>query len=343
VLSGWKFNNSLPEILSSFDDSEWEVANHTTTNIPFPMYYGDGKITYGCDYGYCENIVLWRGHFNATGAEASVNLSINGGEAFAASVWINDVFLNTSFGNSSNDANTIEETDEKFFFPQGSLRIGEDNVITIVQDNMGLNETNGADTDASKSPRGVRGFQLNTGNFTEWKVQGKVGGYKGYLDKVRGVMNEGGTFGERKGWHLPGFDTSSWESRDLSEGLPGSAAGVGFFVTTFNLSIPEGFDVLTSFTFDEPLGQPYRVYLFVNGWMMGKRVGNLGPQFKFPVHEGILDYNGTNTVAVALWAMEPNVTISPQLELTVDGIFAGGVGNISTNNPVWSPVGREGE
>jgi len=28
----------------------------------------------------CENIVLWRGHFNATGLETSVNLSINGGE-----------------------------------------------------------------------------------------------------------------------------------------------------------------------------------------------------------------------------------------------------------------------
>ncbi|KAE9399468.1 glycoside hydrolase family 35 protein [Gymnopus androsaceus JB14] len=332
VLSGWKFNNSLPEILSSFDDSEWEVADHTTTNIPFPMYYGDDRITYGCDYGYCENIVLWRGHFNATGAEASVNLSINGGEvvlthsnhlAFAASVWINDIFLNTSFGNSSNDANIIEETDEKFFFPEGSLRIGQDNVITIVQDNMGLNET-GDDAETCKSPRGVRGYKLNTGNFTEWKVQGKVGGYKRYLDKVRGVMNEGGTYGERKGWHLPGFDTSSWEYCELSEGLPGSAAGVGFFATTFDLSIPQGFDVLMSFTFGEPPGQPYRVYLFVNGWMMGKRVGNLGPQFKFPVHEGILDYNGTNTVAVALWAMEPNVAIKPQLELTVDGIFTGG-------------------
>lgn len=28
----------------------------------------------------CENVVLWRGHFNATGQEISVNLSINGGE-----------------------------------------------------------------------------------------------------------------------------------------------------------------------------------------------------------------------------------------------------------------------
>ena len=32
-----------------------------------------------------------------------------------------------------------------------------------------------------KSARGVRGFQLNPeGNFTEWKVQGKIGGYTAY-------------------------------------------------------------------------------------------------------------------------------------------------------------------
>jgi len=99
---------------------------------------------------------------------------------------------------------------------------------------------------------------------------------RSFPDKVRGVTNEGGLFGERKGWHLPGFDTSNWETRDLTDGLPDSSAGVGFFVTTFNLSIPTGFDVPLSFNFEEEFGQPYRVYMFVNGWMMGKRVGNLG-------------------------------------------------------------------
>lgn len=97
-----------------------------------------------------------------------------------------------------------------------------------------------------------------------------------FPDKTRGVFNEGGLFGERLGWHLPGFDTSKWAARSLSSGLPDGSAGVGFFVTTFNLSIPAGFDVPMSFTFEEPLGQAYRALLFVNGWMMGKRVGNLG-------------------------------------------------------------------
>lgn len=39
----------------------------------------------------------------------------------------------------------------------------------------------GVAADVLKSPRGIRGFQLDVGNFTEWRVQGKVGGYKGYF------------------------------------------------------------------------------------------------------------------------------------------------------------------
>ncbi|KAJ6612834.1 glycoside hydrolase family 35 protein [Mycena sp. CBHHK59/15] len=336
-LTGWKFRDSLPEIGRAFDDAGWTVANHTETNIPYKPHYGD-RVLYGCDYGFCENVVLWRGHFNSTGAEKSVNLSINGGQAFAASVWLNDVFLNTSYGNSTNNFNIHEETDDQFVFPESALLPG-DNVITIVQDNMGLNETEDLDTDSSKNPRGVRGFALDSGNFTEWKVQGKVGGYTGYPDKVRGLFNEGGLFGERMGWHLPGFDTTSWESRALSDGLPDSAAGVGFFVTTFELDIVDFLDVHMSFTFDDPLGPAYRAFLFVNGWMMGKRVGNLGPQAKFPVHQGILDYHGKNTIAVALWSME-ETSVPPDLRLVVDGVYDTGMKKVETNNPGWSPVGR---
>ena len=97
-LSGWKFQDSLPEVQSTFDDGNWTVADHTSTNITTKPVFGDGRVLYGashcvivngrvedlmlcagCDYGFCENIVLWRGHFNATGAETSVNLTINGG------------------------------------------------------------------------------------------------------------------------------------------------------------------------------------------------------------------------------------------------------------------------
>ncbi|KAJ7088852.1 galactose-binding domain-like protein [Mycena belliarum] len=248
------------------------------------------------------------------------------------------------YGFSTNHRNLVEEVDAKFMFPAGAVRAG-DNVITIVQDNMGLNETRGT-PDTNKSPRGVRGFALDSGSFGTWKVQGKVGGYTGCVersssDKTRGVLNEGGLFGERQGWHLPGFDTSSWMSRDLAAGLPGPSAGVGFFVTTFNLNIPTGIEAFMSFTFEDPLGQDYRLLLWVNGWMMGKRVANLGqvPQAKFPVHQGILNFRGVNTVAVALWSLTPTA-VSPNLQLVLDGTLDGGVPGVATNNPSWSAVGR---
>lgn len=96
-----------------------------------------------------------------------------------------------------------------------------------------------------------------------------------FPDKVRGIFNEGGLFGERAGWHLPGFDLSSanFTARDLSDGLPDGNAGVGFFVTTFDLNVPSGTDTMMSFVFDGGVGDPgqaYRALLFVNGWKFGK-------------------------------------------------------------------------
>jgi hypothetical protein len=103
--------------------------------------------------------------------------------------------------------------------------------------------------------------------------------YLRFPDKTRGILNEGGLFAERAGWHLPGFDVSSWEHRAPVDGLPSNNAGIGFFVTTFELHIPEGYDVPISFVFEDgESGEetPYRALLFVNGWNFGKRIANLG-------------------------------------------------------------------
>uniref|UniRef100_A0A0W0G687 Putative glycoside hydrolase family 35 protein n=1 Tax=Moniliophthora roreri TaxID=221103 RepID=A0A0W0G687_MONRR len=315
-LGPWKYADSLPEIRGCFGDSGWVKANHSDE------YFSSNAVC-------CESIVLWRGHFMDTGMEKSVNLSVNGGE-----VWLNDVFLKTTYGNSTNN-NIIAETDEVFAFLEGIVE-GETNVITIVQDNMGLDEAEG--NFHSCGGKASADDLLNTGNFLSWKVQSKIGGYTNFPDKVRGLLNEGGLFGERKGWHLPGFDSSTWESRD--ELSLDAEAGVGFFVTTFELYMPCGIDVMMNFVFEEEFGLPYRALLFVNGWMMGKRIGTLGPQAKFPVHEGILDYHGMNTIAIALWAMESGVDIVPQLWLVVDSVFEGG-GHIEVNNPGWTSQGGE--
>lgn len=46
------------------------------------LYY----ISADFDLCSCENVVLWRGHFQSTGVEKSVNLSINGGEGVMESL-----------------------------------------------------------------------------------------------------------------------------------------------------------------------------------------------------------------------------------------------------------------
>ncbi len=45
-LTGWKFQDSLPEVKDGFGDSKWVTADHTTTNITKPLF-GDGRVLYG--------------------------------------------------------------------------------------------------------------------------------------------------------------------------------------------------------------------------------------------------------------------------------------------------------
>ena len=84
---------------------------------------------------------------------------------FASSVWINDKFIST-VTSSADHVNAL------FPFPEGAVVPGQDNVLTVVQDNMGNDEDSN-----EKSARGIAGFSLTGGTFTTWKVQGKVGGY----------------------------------------------------------------------------------------------------------------------------------------------------------------------
>ena len=47
TLEGWKFQDSLPEVQSTFDDTNWTVADNTSTNITTKPVFGDGRVLYG--------------------------------------------------------------------------------------------------------------------------------------------------------------------------------------------------------------------------------------------------------------------------------------------------------
>ena len=66
----------------------------------------------------------------------------------------------------------MDHINQLFTFPAGAVVAGQDNVLTVLHDNQGLDEANN-----EKSARGIAGFALQGGNFYTWKVQGKVGGY----------------------------------------------------------------------------------------------------------------------------------------------------------------------
>lgn len=81
-LANWVYANSLPEIQSSFDDSDWKVVTKDEgLNNPYPPFdlEKDNLRLYACEQGFCEGATIWRGHFMGE-AQEGVKLSLSGGE-----------------------------------------------------------------------------------------------------------------------------------------------------------------------------------------------------------------------------------------------------------------------
>jgi beta-galactosidase GanA len=292
-LVDWKFQFESFEREPGFNDSDWTLANHLTTNNPntpasLPVLYED-------DYGFHHGDVWYRGHFTATGNETGITLDGEGGIFGIYSVWLNGVFL----GTQSSGPFTFD-------FPASALKVNQDNVVSVLVMNMGHNESyspfnNGANT--TYDPRGLTTaiLQGNTTAALTWRIQGNQGGEQ-ITDQARGPFNNGGLFGERNGWYLPLFNDSRWEHVSLPDRwstrrLP---AGVGWYRTTFNLNLPENSDVPLGIDIDETTSLPYRALIFVNGWQMGIYANELGPQRTFPIPAGILNPHGVNTIAIAV-------------------------------------------
>ncbi|KAJ7688379.1 glycoside hydrolase superfamily [Mycena rosella] len=257
----WKTADSLPEIQSQYSDALWTVAGHTTTVNPNP--HNTSVVLFAGDYGYHTGNILFRAHFNATGAEKGFEADVQGGSAFAYSVWLDKTFLG-SFEGISNVYRC-----SGFF----------------VSDHMGNEENWWAAGDGFKTPRGILRYSFTESSTTT----------------TRGPLNEGGLFGERQGWHLPGFDDAGWGNGAPTDGI--AQAGVAFYRTTFNLNIPAGVDYPLALVITNSTTNPnFRSQLYVNGYQFGKYVNNIGPQTSFPVPQGILNYQGANTLAVSLWA-----------------------------------------
>ncbi|KAI1760360.1 glycoside hydrolase family 35 protein [Hypoxylon sp. FL1150] len=336
----WKYTDSLPEIGEGFDDSRWTVADHSFTDNTYQPLLATGS-TYASDYGYHTGVLVYRGHFNASGDETSFSLWTQGGLGFGSSIWIDSLWVSSFLGSGS-----AADYQGKYNVSDFNPEPGTPHVITVVVDNTGLDENYDPGYDTMKAPRGILGWRLETSKATNtpitWKLTGNFGG-EDYMDAVRGPLNEGGLHAERQGYHLPGTPTETWVSQTPFDGLEG--AGVAFYATAFNLRLPsDQWDIPLSFAFTNDTaaaGGAYRVQLFVNGWQFGKLTSNIGPQTVFPVPEGILNYEGGNYIGLTLWALEAGGAKIPGLELVAGTpVWTSRDAVKFIDNPQW--VEREG-
>jgi len=291
----WKVIDSLPEIQSTYEDAAWTLAsltysNNTARNLTTPTSL------YASDYGYHTGNLLYRGHFIAKEARSTLKLTTAGGSAYGHSVWLNGTFVGSFLGTAasvgSNSTYVL------------NLTVGQRYVITVLIDNMGLDENGEAGSSQMKNPRGILDYSLSAHAQSDlsWRLTGNLGG-EDYADHSRGPLNEGGLWAERQGYHLPGAPIQTWNSSGGP--LQGfNQTGVAFYAADLELNLPSGYDVPLSLVFSNSTAPTaYRAQIYVNGFQYGKYVSNIGPQLSFPVPQGIWNYNGNNRLAVSLWAL----------------------------------------
>ncbi|HEX6470109.1 MAG TPA: beta-galactosidase [Streptosporangiaceae bacterium] len=327
ALTGWRYAQDVPEADPGFDDGGWTVADHTTTNNPtkpatLPVLYSD-------DYGAHYGDVWYRGHFTATGAETGISLTAGTGRAGIWSAWVNGRFLGTvKTGTAGGDQNSSAN----LAFPAGVLRLGADNVVSVLVRVMGHNEDGGSN-DNQKRPRGLLAASITGADpaapAATWRIEG------GRPDPVRGPQNNGGLHGERAGYPLPGYPDRGWTAVTLPR--QETTPGVAWYRTTARLDLPAGQDVPVGLRFTDDPARHYRVLIFVNGWNVGQYVNDLGPQHVFVLPQGILRHHGKNTIALAVWSYDDSTGGLGQVDLVAMADHATGarIGDIAS--PPWRP------
>lgn len=270
----------------------------------------NNPVLYVDEYGIHVGNHLYRATFPSS-SQTGVYLNITGGSAFGYSVWLNGDFIGAYLGSVKSNIGSIS-----FSFNNATLAAdGSENILVVVMENAGHDETSGAINARGIFNATLLGPDAGTGySFSEWKIAGTAG-LETNIDPIRGPYNEGGLYAERVGTHLPGYPDSDWASVSSNATtlvVPG--AGIRVFRTVVPLTVPSGLDVSLSFLFSAPgngstsstfvstYTNQVRVLLFVNGYQYGRFNPYIGNQINFPVPTGILNYNGNNTIAVTAWS-----------------------------------------
>ena len=243
--------------------------------------------------------------------------------------WLDGVYLGQNVL-ASNLASPPTTGTATFQIPT-SLQTDGPHTLAVMVRNDGHNEDGGVN-DAQKEGRGLISVAMTDANQATvnpqitWRIQGNLGG-EDIADPARGVENNGGLYGERHGWYLPGYPDGIWAATRI----PATTAmsGTSWYRTTFNLHIPKVDDASLGITIGDPStpqsSANYRALIFVNGWNMGQYIANVGPQHTFVVPNGVLNPDGSNTLAIAVTSNGGPGNGLEKVALTDLGTVRGGV------------------
>ena len=324
--SGWRFAFESPERLPGFDDSSWPVADNQVTDNPIQPTAT--PVLYAQDYGFDHGFVWYRGHFTGTGDETSISLTADTGPFGSFGVWLNGTYLGAATTPTTPQSMSDAPVTKTFTVPAGAVSAGKDNVISVLVQNMGQDESfeNSLGLDSNKTPRGLESAALGVSSGATpavmWRLQG-ASAAQTEQDPVRGPTNPAGLSGSDAGWALPSFDDSSWTSVSLPDSWAGRSVppGVGWYRTQFSLNVPQGIWAPMGVRLTPPGGgvagpgqANFQALIYLNGWLVGRYINNMGPQNTFYLPQGLLRTDGSNTLAIAEWSLSPG---------------AGGLGTVS--------------
>lgn len=317
---GWRFKFGSPEREPSFNDTTWPVADHQVTDNPIQP--ASTPVLYAQDYGFDHGFVWYRGHFTGTGSETGLSLTADTGPFGSLAVWLNGHYLGSATTpTSTHPFANMDDTpvSQTFTIPAGDVKRGQDNVISVLTENMGQDESfaNSLNLDSNKTPRGLESAAVavsgGTAPSVTWRLHG-ASAQQTFRDPTRGPTNPAGLYGSNAGWALPSFSDSTWKSVNLPDAWSSRSVppGVGWYRTQFTLHVPAGVWAPMGLRLTPPGGGTphpgaanFQALIYLNGWLIGRYINNLGPQNTFYLPQGLLRTDGRNTLAIAEWSLTP--------------------------------------
>ncbi|GGP98987.1 beta-galactosidase [Streptomyces mutabilis] len=332
ALDGWRRRAENPESRPGYDDSGWTAADRKTSFSTTPVPDGQ-PVLFADDYGFHYGDVWYRGRLTGAAGLESVSLSCGTGARGLLMAWLDGEPLGTHRVDDEGDGRGTWTATARFRLPDGLREArrrrpdaGASSVLSVL-----VRRTQHAQDDY-KAARGLTSAAFEgAAPKVRWRIQGAAA-----PDPVRGPLNNGGLYGERHGWHLPGYDDADWEPVPSPGG--DRRQGVTWYRTTFRLDVPPDVDASVGLVLDGAPGRFPRAQLFLNGWNMGEYAADrtAAPR-TFVLPNGILRTRAAaNTLALAVLADGVAESGPGTVRLELLGGAAGGV----PVEPVASPGRR---